>query len=144
MTAVKWTELIHAFEWANFGRDSENAAFVSLDTGEIFCTSDSQDLDEETPDDLEISDRYLPIPTKAELDLGRELALEFTDEQLPECRERVRGYFHKAGAYSRFKELLADRGELEAWYAFEAAATEQALRTWCADNEIELIDAPAA
>lgn len=143
MTAVKWTELIDAFEWASFGGAFDNAAFVHLDTGAVFCTSESQELDEEVPDDLETSDRYLPVPAKADLDLGRRLVLSFADEQLPEDYERVVGYFRRAGAYSRFKELLMDRGKLEAWYAFEKEATERALRAWCVDNQIELTDAPA-
>jgi hypothetical protein len=143
MTAVKWTELIDAYEWASFGDAFDNAAFVDLDTGAVLCTSESQEMDDEVPDDLEESDRYLPLPTKTDLDLGKRLALAFAGEQIPEHYERVAGYFRKAGAYSRFKDLLADRGKLEAWYAFEQAAKERALRAWCTDNEIELIDAPA-
>lgn len=38
----------------------ENAAYISLDTGTIYWLSD--ELDEETPPDLETSDRYLEIP----------------------------------------------------------------------------------
>jgi len=143
MTTVNWTELLEAYEFANFGGMDETAAFISLDTGAVFYKFEEQGLNEEIPDDLETSDRYLPVPTKMEVGLGKRLALAFTYAQLPECRERVEGYFRKAGAYSRFKDLLADREKLEAWYAFEKAATERELRAWCKDNEIEVIDAPA-
>ncbi len=46
--------------------------------------------------------------------------------------------FRRKGAYGRFKPLLQDRGPLERWYAFEAAATERALKDWCELNDIPL------
>jgi hypothetical protein len=33
---------------------------------------------------------------------------------------------------------------LERWYEFEQRATEQALREWCDENGIQLVDAPPA
>ena len=144
MVSVKWPELIEAFEFASFGPPSETQAFVDLDTGSFHFRSDTLDLDEETPEDLERSDNYLALPHKNDLDLGRRLALSFAEQHLPRDFDRVLGYFHKRGAYSRFKELLDDRGMLEEWYAFEKDATERALRQWCDENDIRIIPESAA
>lgn len=80
-----------------------------------------------------------------ELDLARKLAISFVAQHLPKEYHRVVGYFHKRGAYSRFKDFLEHRGILEAWYAFEKAATERALKQWCEEHEIHLsFSQPAA
>ena len=39
----------------------ENNAYISLDTGEIYWTSELNPVEEDVPDDLETSDRYLAI-----------------------------------------------------------------------------------
>jgi hypothetical protein len=70
MVAVKWTEFIDAFEFASFGAPHESRAFVNLDTGSLHCISDVIDLEEETPEDLEVSDRYLALPHKNDLTLA--------------------------------------------------------------------------
>ncbi|XAH25021.1 hypothetical protein AAFF27_07470 [Xylophilus sp. GW821-FHT01B05] len=57
---------------------------------------------------------------------------------MPAEYDRVAGYFHKSGAYRRFKDFLHAQGVLEAWYAFEARATEEALRRWCEEQGIQL------
>jgi hypothetical protein len=144
MASVKWSELIDAFEFASFGGGHESRAFVNLDAGSFHFISDTLDLDEDPPEDLDTSDRYLALPHKNDLDLGRELALSFIERHLPREFDRVEGYFHKRGAYGRFKELLDDRGVLEDWYAFEKAATEQALRRWCEEHDITIVHEPAA
>jgi hypothetical protein len=144
MVAVKWSELIDAFEFASFGAPGESRAFVNLDTGSLHYSSDAIELEEEIPEDFETSDRYLALPHKNDLDLGRKLALSFTEQYLPREFDKVLSYFHKRGAYARFKDLLEDRGILENWYAFEKDATERALRQWCDENEIELVPESAA
>jgi hypothetical protein len=92
------------------------------------------------PDDLDTSERYIAVPHKNDLDLGRNLALRFAAEQLPHQCERIEGFFRHRGAYARFKDLLASEGCLEQWYAFEAESTERALRDWCEANEIRLAE----
>ena len=96
--------------------------------------------DEEIPDDVETSDQYVEIPHKNDLDLGRRLVLRFVEERLPHRYDRVAEMFGHRGAYGRFKELLAADRCLEQWYAFEADATEQALKQWCRENDIHLVD----
>ena len=86
----------------------------------------------------------IAIPHKNELDLGNELALRFVEERLPDRYTDVQAFFRRRGAYARFKELLAAERCLEEWYAFEAASTERALREWCQENEIQLVQSAAA
>lgn len=78
MVAVKYDDISLAFDFVSYAAPTEHNAYVSLDTGKIYWTSDASDaFDEEIPEDLETSDRYLAIPHKNELDLGRRLALRF-------------------------------------------------------------------
>ena len=78
MVAVKYDDLSIAFDFVSSAAPLDHNAYVSLDTGQVYWTSDfDDDIDEEIPDDLETSDRYLPIPHKNELDLGKRLALQF-------------------------------------------------------------------
>ena len=141
MIAVKYADLSMAFDFVSDAAPMEHNAYVSLDTGKVYWTSDFNDaFDDENPDDLECSDRYLAIPHKNELDLGRSLALRFVAQALPACYGQVEGFFRQQGAYSRFKDLLAREGALELWYSFEADAVERALRHWCAENGIEIVE----
>ncbi|MGF6507821.1 hypothetical protein [Paraburkholderia sp. 32] len=140
MVAVRHDDLSMAFDFGSYAAPMEHSAYVSLDTGKIWWTSDSSDvLDEETPDDLETSNRYLAIPHRNELDLGRRLALRFVAQALPARYDCVEGFFRRQGAYARFKDLLEHEGVLERWYSFEADAVENALRQWCAENGLELV-----
>jgi hypothetical protein len=90
------------------------------------------------PAEILDEDKYLPVPDKRELDLGSRLPFAFTRQFLPGDYEGVRRIFSKRGAYSRFKDLLADRKALDQWYQFEQKATEEALRDWCIDNALEI------
>jgi hypothetical protein len=99
--------------------------------------SEDSDLDEELPEDIEDSDRYIAVPHKDDLDLGTRLVMRFAEEKWPERSETIRALFHRRGAYARFKELLLQEGRLEQWRQFEADATDRALAEWCAENGIE-------
>ncbi|MCI0561830.1 MAG: hypothetical protein MN733_25365 [Nitrososphaera sp.] len=88
-------------------------------------------LEEKVPDNLETSDRYIAVPHKNDLNLGRNLALSFVEQELPDDYNTVAGFFRNRGAYRRFKDLLESSGVLEKWYMFEASAMETALREWC-------------
>ena len=99
----------------------------------------SDDLDE-LPDDVGDSEKYLQIPDKRELDLGKPLALDFARQFLPNDFDEVRQLFSKRGAYARFKDLLDRSRALDQWYDFEAKAEERELRMWCDLNSIEVND----
>ncbi|KJK22558.1 hypothetical protein UB46_20705 [Burkholderiaceae bacterium 16] len=141
MVAVKHDDLSMAFDFVSFAAPMEHNAYVSLDTGKVYLTSDANDaFDEEIPDDLDTSDRYLAIPHKNELGLGRSLALRFVAQELPACYDQIEGFFRRQGAYARFKDLLERKGMLELWYSFEADSVERALRQWSAENGLEILD----
>jgi hypothetical protein len=139
MVTVKYDDLSIAFDFFSSAPQAENNAYISLDTGAIYWTSESNPVEEEVPDDLETSDRYVAIPHKNDLDLGRNLVLRFVAQELPEHYNRVEGFFQRKGAYRRFKDLLESQAVPEKWYAFEAESTERALRDWCAENGIQIV-----
>jgi hypothetical protein len=136
---VRFSDLLDTFEFVSASDFDENQAFLYKQTGEIFCKSEAADVDE-LPDDVEDGTKYVAIPNKRDLDLGRPVVLDFASEFLPNDFEEVRYIFSKKGAYAKFKALLALRDALDRWYAFEEQATERALREWCDLNSIELVD----
>ena len=144
MVTVTYEEISSAFEFVASGAPMEHSAYISLDTGQIYWASELASLDEELPDDLETSDRYLVVPHKTELDLGKNLALRFAARELPDSYEQVASIFRRKGAYGRFKQLLEDNGVLEKWYKFEEDATDKALREWCAANDIQIVEGGAS
>ncbi len=140
MVAVKYDDLLQAFDFVGSTPPTENNAYISLDTGDIFWTSELNPVEEVVPDDLETSDRYIAIPHKNDLDLGRNLALRFVEQQLPDHYERVVGHFRRKGAYARFKQLLESEGMLDKWHRFEAECVDRVLREWCAENGIRILE----
>jgi hypothetical protein len=74
------------------------------------------------------------------MDLGRRLALNFVERELPDDINTVVGSFRRRGAYARFNDLLHARGLLDRWYDFESRATDEALLAWCGENGILLVD----
>src|SRR3990167_3828754 len=106
VVTVKYDDLSLAFEFVSAGLPMEHNAYISIDTGQIYWISDLNPTEEEVPDDLETSDRYIAIPHKNELGLGRNLALRFVAQELPERYGRAEAVFRSKGAYARFKQLL--------------------------------------
>jgi hypothetical protein len=140
MVLVKYEDLTMAFDFVSSGAPMENEAYISLDTGAVSWSVDSDSGDDQVPEDLGESERYLEIPHKNDLDLGKNLVFRFIAAEMPSLFARVEGIFRRKGAYSRFKELLSAEGLLEDWYAFEAAETDAALRAWCRENDIRIIE----
>ena len=139
MIAADLDALLETLEFVSSGISTEHRAYVSLDTGAIYWVSESGDLDDDAPEDLEESDRYLAIPSKADLGLGSSIALRFAENEIPHEYQTVRRFFAGRGAFARFKDFLAAQGRLEAWYACEAACTEQAVCGWCEARDIKAI-----
>jgi len=81
----------------------------------------------------------------AEDDLGDKFA---TDPRLGELSQKRIGDQLRAmyddlvqqPVPDRFKDLLAREGDLERWYSFEARSIESALRQWCAENSLEIVE----
>jgi hypothetical protein len=138
---VSFKKLLETFElmgMANPFGDCE--AILCKQTGKIYYRSDSPELGDELPDDIHDGEKYIVLPDKRELDLGKALVLDFAREFLPDDFDEVRYIFSKRGAYQKFKGLLVRRDALEKWYDFEAKVTERALRDWCEVNSIAVTD----
>ena len=139
MPTVKLSDMLEGLEFASFDGPYEAAAYVCRETGTVYCVADDESLNEDLPDDLDDSARYLPLPDKRELDLGRRLVFAFVEEAAPAEGEAVAAFFRQRGAYARFKDWLARRDLIARWHEFERVATEAALREWCAENGFEVV-----
>ena len=136
--SVNWDELLQTFEFANLGEPGAHEAVLCRTTGKFLWLTDLEEDIEAWPDDADDEEKYLSIPHKKELDLGKPLVFAFAREFLPDEFDEVRRIFDKRGAYARFKDLLQRRRALDRWYDFENKATEAALREWCEINGITI------
>ena len=134
---VSFSDLQLAFEFVSSGGMGENEAYLDRQSGKIYWHSEFGDNDEELPDDID-DEKYIAIPDKRELNLGKPLVLDFAREFLPDDYDEVCHIFSRRGAYRRYKDLMGRRGTLERWYDFYNNAEEAALREWCAENGIDL------
>lgn len=137
-TPVKLDDLEEALLFLDAGGDAE--AWLCRDTGAVHWHSDEFDEFGPLPDDIDDAARYVALPNKHDFDLGKPLALAFARTHLPACYEQVCAMFSRRGAYARFKDLLDRHDRLDAWYQWETEQTRQALRAWCADNDIILAE----
>jgi len=138
MVKFKFEDIELAFEFVNSAPECEHEAVVCKDTGRILYQSDFGDLHE--IDEDEDSEDCVQVPHGNDLDLGQHLVWAFVEDRIPNEYDRVRAMFRRSGAYRRFKDFLDERDLLEAWYEFENQSQKKALREWCRDNDIELLD----
>ncbi len=141
IVAVDATELRDAFDFVSGGVLADFRAYICRDTGRIYCVADGIDPEEDTPDDLGESDRYISVPNKHDLNLGRSLATAFAEQEMPRDAQNIWDIFRRCGAYRRFKDLLDRRDMLQRWYDFEERETDKALRAWCEDIGIQPVQA---
>lgn len=134
---VKYDDLLAAYEWVSSSPDDTDA-FVSRVTGNVHWSSSTMELDDDLPEDIEDGSIYVAVPSKHDLNLGKNLALTFAEDQLADAYQTVANFFRQPGAYGRFKDFLEQKGCLEAWYAYEAKATELALREWAAEEGLSI------
>jgi len=137
---VSWTDLLIALEFVSAGDAGMHQVFLSKQTGKLYWHSDSSDELDELPNDINDDEKYVQLPDKRELDLGRALVFDFVRRFLPHDFSEVQRIFGRRGAYAKFKDLLARTGALDQWYDFESKAEERALRSWCDLNSIEITD----
>ena len=137
-------DLLDACEWVSAGETAaiDAEAYVCRSDGRIIWCGEG--IDEDPPEDLEEDGTlYVAVPRKNELDVGRSLVFRFVEEHLPRSLGEVESYFHKRGAYARFKSLLERHGRLEAWYHYEEATKKESLKQWCAENGFTATDGSA-
>jgi len=118
---------------------TEDEAWVCLDTGTVHVRSELVD-EALAPlaDDIDTSERYVPVPHMRELALGLELVFDFADAALPDDADNVRKMFKRAGAYDKFSDLVAQRGLTDRWHAFREAQTRAVLGAWCEEHGLAL------
>ncbi len=137
---ASFAEILLGYEFVEMG-NGVHQAILCRTTGNIYMHAEFSDLEEFNdvlPDDVEDDEKYIAIPDKQELGLGKPLVLDFAREFLSCHFDDVRYIFSKRGAYQKFRALLIRTRTLDRWYAFETLATERALRQWCADQSIEI------
>ena len=137
---MTYDDLEMAFHFVSSAAPFEHQAVIHRVTGESFYQSELTGEDE-IPEEADESDDYVAVPHKNDLDLGRSLVMEFVQNRCPELFDHVRGIFSRKGAYGRYKDLLADKGLLEVWYAYENERTREVLLEWCEENGLVLEDA---
>ncbi|HKT28377.1 hypothetical protein [Dyella sp.] len=139
---VNFNDLLEAFIWVSGGNlGSEPEAYVSRQTGKVYWSGIAEfGVDEDLPEDIGDSDRYVPVPHKNDLDLGRDLVFRFAEQYLPDSCELVYHFFRRQGAYGRFKDLLDRKGQLEHWHDYEDKATRQSLRDWAQENGLAIVE----
>ena len=99
---VSFKDILEALEFVSAGGMGEHQAFLCKQSGRVYWHSEFSDELGELPDDIEDSEKYVPIPDKRELDLGKPLVLDFARQFLPNDIDEVRRIFTRKGAYARF------------------------------------------
>lgn len=118
----------------------ENEAYIDRETGEVHLTSLVIGVEQHLPDDIHDGEKYIAVPHKNELELGKRLTLRFADDFLGEDTERVTDYFLGRSAYRKFKDLLERLGLLQLWYEYESEATGKALRERASEAGLQFND----
>lgn len=109
---MKYDDLLAAYEWVS-SSPGDSEAFVSRITGNVHWSSNTMELDDDLPEDIEDTCIYVAVPNKHDLNLGKNLALTFAEEQLSDSYQTVADFFRRRGAYGRFKDLLERKGCLK-------------------------------
>ena len=70
---VTLSDLLDGFLWADARSGFEFRAYICRQTGKIYYHTDydSGEIEEPLPDDIEDTEKFLPIPDKYGLDLGK-------------------------------------------------------------------------
>ncbi|XQW83585.1 UPF0158 family protein [Thalassotalea piscium] len=112
---------------------SDNHAYVNSETGEIFYAGDC--VEEELPGDID-DNKYILIPSRRDLNLGRRVAIDFAANVMPSELDNVYSMFRSRGAYSRFRSLLEHLDLIDKWHAFENETMRQAVIDWCKSKSV--------
>ncbi|QNA90216.1 hypothetical protein G4G28_20030 [Massilia sp. Dwa41.01b] len=115
-----------------------DAAWVSLDTGQVHVRSALVETQAPLPGNIDSSERYVPVPHMRTLALGLELVFDFADAAMEDDADRVREMFRRPDGYRDFSTLVEERGLEERWHDFREAQTRAVLAAWCAQHGLEL------
>ena len=134
---VTYSDFEDAYLYCDTG-DYENESYLCLKTGKFYFKSDYDDEAEPLPKDVYENENYIAIPYKADLDIPH--PRDFVYKKMPEHINTINEIFSRRGAYRRFKDWLIRIDRIDNWYKYENQATEKALRDWCKENKINLVD----
>ncbi len=140
---VKLSDLEFAFMYQDAAHmEMDAGVWIDRETEKFLYRYEEGAVDdpEPLPDDIDENPRYLPLPTRHDLDLGRPLALEFVDEFLPQEYEEIHDTLRRRGGWHRFKNRLDDAGLLKKWYEYQEQRSREALIEWCELNGIAVED----
>lgn len=116
--------------------------YLNLDTGEIVSvpSSDNMYIDR-TEEDLELleeideSDRYVRLWNQYEL-RERNMMWDFTDLQKGKDAQRLARALNGRRPYRTFKDMAAELGLIDEYYAFRYEQYLKRAEEWCQENEI--------
>ena len=141
LVTVNAIELKGAFDFVSAGAPGEQGAYICMDTGRINWTSIALDVaEEDLRADLAPSDRSIEVLHKDALGLDRDLVLEFAAQELPRAHEAVQDFLRCQGAHGYCKRWRAVHGAREKWCVYEDRATKGALRNWCEETSMRLVE----
>ena len=114
---VSLKDILGAFEFVCAGDGGEHEAFLCKQSGKLYCHSGLCDDLDILPDDIGDSEKFLQIPDKRELDLGKPLALDFPARRLRrrstifQQKGRLRQIQGSIGSKGRARSMVRFRGE---------------------------------
>jgi hypothetical protein len=116
---VSLKDIREAFEFACAASGGEHQAFLCKQSGKLYCHSELCDDSDIVPDDIGDSEKFLQIPDKRDLDLGKPLALDFARQFLPgdfdstifQQKGRLRQIQGSVGSKGRARSMVRFRGE---------------------------------
>lgn len=94
---IAYSNVEMAFIFVSMSPSGEHYAYLNKETGGTCCISEIGDSDQ-LPDDLEERGKFINIPHKNDLGLGRKLVFDFVSANFPEQFEKVHGIFSRKGA----------------------------------------------
>ena len=133
---LTYEDLLDAYEWVSSDPNLQTTAYVNRESGTVYLDNEEIETDEALPEDIEDGTKYIAVPHKHDLDLGKAVVFEFVEDFLPNDFDKISGYFKRPGAYSKYKDLLQRKQLLEAWYEYERKKTFEALHRWAVENAI--------
>jgi hypothetical protein len=117
---VSLKEILRAFEFVSAGGMGEHQAFLCKQSGKIYWHSELSDDLDELPGDIDDSEKYVQIPNKRELDLGKPLVLDFARNSCLttstkfgnfQQQRRLRQIQGSVGSKGRTRSMVRFRGE---------------------------------
>lgn len=123
-----------AFNYISEGQPGDRRAMVHRVTGKVFLESKFDKI----PAEFENDPDYLLIPSRQDLDPGKELILEFFNSHAQSEVPQVRAIFNRSGAFRNVKALMRSLQLLDLWHLYEEQQIEELLRKWCQDKGLPL------